>query len=80
MSKKSYHLFIYLLLGVSLYSKSNEYIDSTNRVSYNKHITIDGTYFLTLLFKTEEPRITPFNFEFNVFKNINLRTGFNLDN
>ena len=80
MSKKSCYLFIYILLGASLYSKSNEYIDSTNSVSYKKHITIDGTYFLTLLFKTEEPRVTPFNFEFNVFKNINLRTGFNLDN
>ncbi len=80
MLKKSCYLFLYLLLGVSLYSKSNEDKDTINIVPYNRHITIDGTYFLTLLFKTEEPRITPFNFEFNVFKNINLRTGFNLDN
>lgn len=79
MFKKSLWIFLYIILGVSLYSKSNEYIDSTNYVSYNKHVTIDGTYFLTLLFKTEEPRITPFNFEFNVLKNTNLRTGFNLN-
>ena len=79
MFKKSFCIFFCLILGVSLYGKGNEYLDSAKHVSYNKHVTIDGTYFLTLLFKTEEPRITPFNFEFNVLKNTNLRTGFNLN-
>lgn len=65
-------------MGVFHIAKCGD-LDSLNETKSNKAISIDGTYFLTLLFKTEEPRITPFNFELGVSKNVNLRTGFNLD-
>jgi hypothetical protein len=79
MLKKSLYIFSYLFLIALFYAKGNEDLDSINQNQFNKTISIDGTYFLSILFKTEEPRITPFNFEFNVLKNIKLRTGFNLD-
>ena len=78
MNKKSFYIFISFFVGAFFIAKSGD-LDSLSNNKINKAISVDGTYLLTLLFKTEEPRITPFNFELSVLKNVNLRTGFNLD-
>ena len=47
--------------------------------SFNRQISIDGTYLFSIL-KTEEKRITPFNVKFVLNSKYNLRTGFNINN
>jgi len=46
---------------------------------FTKSISVDGTYLLSFL-KTEEVRITPFNLHLAITNNLNLRTGFNINN
>tara|TARA_B100000902_G_scaffold55402_1_gene62113 strand:- start:38469 stop:39014 length:546 start_codon:yes stop_codon:yes gene_type:complete len=45
---------------------------------YETKVSIDGTYLLSF-FKTEEPRITPFNIKFFMNNKYNIRAGFNLN-
>ena len=77
MFKKTFITFFFFFLITSFYGQKQK-LDSINNVAFNKCASIDGTYLL-FFFKTEEARITAFNLKLNVFKNINLRTGFNFN-
>jgi hypothetical protein len=78
MFKRILNTLFCLLIITSLYGQKQK-LDSINNAAFNKCVSVDGTYFLSFFFKTEEARITPFNIKLNIFKNINLRTGFNLN-